>query len=206
MSYSYKNASTYRVEEDAQYLIDSNIWLKVLIPKNDLSRKDKEYLKLFDDIVKSKARIVLPALVVSEVVNRIIRDVHMNKFKKKLIESGKSFRNDNSFYKLEFRPSEEFKIAYTMICDDIKAYHSSVDLINDEFGTSIKSKHVLNQPPKSLDFNDNFYYQLCKKKGYVLLTDDKDFWVKDIKVITLSKTLLDKEIAFIQASKKVVAK
>lgn len=202
MKYSYSNASTHTVNNYEYYLLDANIWLKVLIPKNNLSYKDKAYLSLFYKIINNtKTRIVLPALVVSEVINRIIRQVYYEKHLNKLRESNSSFVPDNQYYKDVFRRSIDYKIAYNLICDEIRNYNTSIDLINDEFGSTFKFKHILNNPPMSLDFNDYYYYNLCKKKGYFLLTDDKDFWVENVKVVTMSKTLLDKHIAWLISEK-----
>ena len=196
MSYSYSKASSHSIKNQEKYFLDANIWLKVLAPKNKLSYKDKGYLSFFEKLVKNtKVRIVVPALVISEVINRIIREVH---YKKHLITEAKkspAFTAPDGYYKNVFRNTEDYRIAYNLICDDIKSYSTSIDLVNDEFGTTFKFKHVMSNPPTSLDFNDYYYYNLCKKKGYILVTDDKDFWVKDVQVVTMSETLLNKHIA-----------
>tara|TARA_R110000822_G_scaffold299652_1_gene422670 strand:+ start:2395 stop:2997 length:603 start_codon:yes stop_codon:yes gene_type:complete len=196
MSYTYFKANTHQVQNQESYFLDANIWLKVLAPKNSPSFKDKAYLEFFEKIVKnSKVRIVLPALVVSEIINRIIREVYYQKHIRKIQKHQSEFKPDGSYYKNVYRPSSDYRVAYNLICDDLKSYHSSIDLINDEFGSLFKFKHVLANPPTSLDFNDNYYYNLCKKKDYFIVTDDKDFWVEDVKIVTMSPTLLDKHIA-----------
>src|SRR5690554_6798683 len=196
MSYSYSKASTHSIKNQEKYLLDANIWLKILAPKNKLSYKDKGYLLFFEKLVNNtKVRIVLPALVVSEVINRIIREVHYNKHINAIKRQQPNFVEPSDYYKNVFRNTKEYQIAYNLICDDIKSYNVSIDLINDEFGSTFKFKHVMANPPISLDFNDYYYYNLCKKKGYFLVTDDKDFWVEDVDVITMSDTLLNKHIA-----------
>lgn len=198
MAYSYSKASSHSIKNNDCYLLDANIWLKILSPKINPSYKDKNYRDFFEKIVKNtKVRIVLPALIVSEVINRILRDVHYNKHINKLKKNNPSFNPDTRYYKDVYRASEEYRIAYSLICDEIKNYATSIDLINDEFGSTFKFKHILKDPPQSLDFNDYYYYNLCKKKGYILVTDDKDFWIENIKVVTMSKTLLDKGISLI---------
>ncbi len=196
MAFYYSNASTHSVKDKEYYFIDANIWLKILVPKNNTSYKDKNYRLLFDKIVaNTKTRIVVPALVISEVINRIIREVYFQKHIRSIKKRNPSFIPPSDYYKNVFRSSLEYRIAYNLICDEIKNYITSIDLINDEFGTTFKFKHLLKNPPVNLDFNDYYYYNLCKKKSYYLVTDDKDFWVEDVDVITLSKTLLDKYIA-----------
>ncbi len=193
MSYSYSKASFHSIKNQEKYFLDANIWIKILVPQNKLSYKDKAYLEFFEKLVNNtKVRIIVPALVVSEVINRIIKEVHYQKHIKKLVSKPSA-----NYYKNVFRNTEEYRIAYNLICDEFKNYNTSIDLINDEFGSTFKYKHVMYNPPINLDFNDYYYYNLCKKKGYFLVTDDKDFWVENIKVITMNKTLLDKETAIL---------
>ena len=196
MSYSYSKASSHSIKNQDKYFLDANIWLKVLVPKNKLTYKDKSYLDFFEKLVNNtKARIVLPALVVSEVINRIIREVHYKKHIITMQKASPSFTPPEGYYKNVFRNSQDYQIAYNLICDDIKSYNTSLDLISDEFGSTFKFKHVMANPPVSLDFNDYYYFNLCKKKNYFLVTDDKDFWVKDVNIVTMSDTLLNKHIA-----------
>ena len=100
-----------------------------------------------------------------------------------------------------FRISPEFKIAYSLVCDEIKNYHSTIELLNDGLGVDFKFKHILKDLPSGLDFNDHYYYQLCKKNNFVLITDDKDFWVEDIEIVTMSSSLLDRHIALLVKEK-----
>lgn len=89
-----------------------------------------------------------------------------------------------------------------LLCDNIKSYHESITLINDGLGSDFKFEHILNDPPTGLDFNDFLYYNICKKNNYILVTDDKDFWVEDVKILTQSDSLYNKYIAIkIQESK-----
>ncbi len=196
MAYNYSKADYYSIKENTNYFLDANIWLKILQPKINSSYKDNQYRKLFEKITaNTKCKVVVPALVLSEVINRILREVHLGKYIAKLKKANPSFTQDKDFYKTVFRPSPEFKIAYSLVCYEIKNYHTSVILINDGLGVDFKFKHILSDPPQGLDFNDYFYYNICKKNNYVLITDDKDFWVEDIEIVTLSNTLIDKATA-----------
>lgn len=193
MPYNISQVQYHTLKDGNKYFLDANIWLEILTSRNSQSFKNKQYKALFNNILKNnKVGIVLPALIVSEVVNRILREVHMQKFAHKNgISKGAPIPSE--YYKNTFRPSPEFKIAYNAICDDIKGYHHSIELINDSFGTDFKYKHVLSDPPTGLDFNDFYYYSLCKKNNYIIVTDDKDFWVEDVTIITQSPTLIEKQ-------------
>jgi predicted nucleic acid-binding protein len=176
--------------EPINYLLDSNIWLKVISPQNKEKPSDRKYRAFFEEIIATKgAKIVLPALVVSEVMNRLLRDIHYKKFK---INKGVPPDVDSSFYKNHFRPSAEYRAAYALIADEFRIYLNNLILINDDFGKSIKYKHVLSHFNFNLDFNDCYYYHLSKKNKYVMVTDDGDFYVSGIRILTLNTKLLSK--------------
>lgn len=201
MSYIYSSADTHTVISDGKYFIDANIWIKILQPKISPSYKEKKYRELFESIVaNNKCKIVVSSLLLSELINRIIREVYLNKFIKKFKVKNPAFVVDKEFYKNIYRPSEDFKRDYGLLCYEIKTYHQSIELVNDGLGSEVKLKNLLANPSFTLDFNDNYYYQLCKKNQYIILTDDKDFWVEDVAIISLNETLKNKNIAHILAA------
>lgn len=171
-------------------LLDSNIWIKVIAPSIKPSNKDKAYQDFFYKLIECKGKnIVLPALVVSEVMNRLLRDVYMQKFKK---NKGVQGMQDSSFYKEHFRPSTEYRAGCMLIADEFKTYLEKLELKNDEFGQGIKYKHVLSKFDFDLDFNDSYFYFLAKNNNYCIVTDDADFCVKGVEVLTLNENLLKK--------------
>lgn len=174
------------------YLFDANLWIKVLKPAFNEKGRDKKYRQFFTDFTKDVAnpKIALSALILSEVINRLMREVAMNKYIREqgIDKAGIS----KGFYKETYRSTPHFQKHYETLCDDIKAYHNSYELINDELGKTIMSKHIISAPPTGLDFNDNYYYQLAKKKGYSIITDDADFFVEDVEILTYNDNLYQK--------------
>lgn len=73
-----------------------------------------------------------------------------------------------------------------------KIVHNYFELTSDEAGSSVKLKDLLKSPPKGLDFNDYIVYQIAKKNGFTIVTDDSDFYVEDVEILTLNQTLLNK--------------
>lgn len=203
MAYTISKVTYHTVKDGNKYFLDSNIWIEILTSRNSEQPKHKKYRELFQKIISNpKARIVLPALMVSEVINRILREVYMSKYARKNgFTKGQTI--PANYYKDVFRASQDFKIAYNSLCDDIKAYHASIDLIPDTFGTVIKYKHVMSDPPQGLDFNDYYYYLLAKKNSYIIVTDDKDFWVEDIEIVTESTTLMEKQYSWTASQSKI---
>ena len=197
MSYNIISLNQYNIEENTEYFLDANIWLIILQPKISLSHNEIKYIAFFEKIIaNTKCKIVLSSLVLSEVINRILRDVHMEKYIRKLEKEDPNIIIEKGFYKNTFRNSDAFIEAYSLISQDIKNYHNSIKLIGDGFGSDFRYKNILDNLPKGLDFNDYYYYNLCKKYNYILVTDDKDFWVENIKVVTLSVTLITKQQEF----------
>jgi PIN domain. len=189
MAYNISLLDNHTIEKK-KYFFDANIWLMILKPPVTLKPYQKQYLDFVEKFMKSSQnpKIVIPSLILSEVINRYLRDVGMNIFIDK-----NGFTNVNSrFYKEIYRPSEQFKIDYELLCDDIKSYSKHYEFIPDKLGEEFKSKHILSSPPKGLDFNDHYYYLLAKKEKYSIVTDDGDFFVEDVEILTLNSTLYQK--------------
>lgn len=169
------------------YFFDANIWMKQFNPPFRPRSRDTKYLKFFQDFIEhqEKPKVAVTALLLSELVNRLIRDVHYRTF---LSRNGINNPN-NRTYKQTFRPSNDYKIGYQTILDDIKAFHSVMLQTNDEFGSEVKLKHIM-KPHGDLDFNDTYFYFLAKKKNIVVITDDADFNVEGVTVYTLNQNLL----------------
>lgn len=174
------------------YLFDANLWIKILRPPFNPSGRDAKYLKFFEKFRNDDAnpKIALTSLILSEVINRLMREYAMSKYLK---ENGID-RNSISkgFYKETYRKSEHFKQHYESLCDDIKAFHNLYTLINDGLGKEIMSKHIISCPPTGLDFNDNYYYELAKKKKLAIITDDGDFFVEGVEILTYNEGLYQK--------------
>lgn len=173
-----------------KYFFDANLWLKILKPPFHLKTRDSKYLLFFEKFKNhpQHPKIVLTALVLSEVINRYLREVTFKQF----CTNTKNDKPDPSYYKEIYRASPEFQNDYISLCEDIKAYQNYYELIPDGFGTDVKQKDILTSPPVSLDFNDLYYYKLALKHGFVIVTDDKDFFVPDVEIITNNNQLIEK--------------
>lgn len=167
------------------------MWIKLLRPPFNLSARDKKYMAFFEKFKNSAAtpKIAVSSLVLSEVINRIMREVAMRKYRK---EQGLDDNIAAGYYKQVYRLTDHFKGQYALLCDDIKDYHNKYEFISDSFGDGIKTKDILSRPDASLDFNDNYYVLLAKKYGFPVITDDGDFFVEDVKILTYNDGLYQK--------------
>lgn len=187
------------VLEKKYYFFDANLWLKILKPSFNLSPKDKKYLDFFEKFKNhpEHPKIVVTSLVLSEVINRYLRDVSFKKFLKK-----KNIINPVvSYYKDTYRTSLDFQSDYISLCEDIKAYQNFYELIADGLATDVRQKDILTSPPINLDFNDLYYYKHALKKGFIIVTDDKDFFVENVEVLTYNEKLIDKSMTLIEIKK-----
>jgi len=188
MNYNIRHLDNVGLQK-RKYFFDANLWLKILKPPFKIPPRDQKYLNFFEKFKDNinHPKIVVTALVLSEVINRYLRDVTFPKFyKKQNVENP-----DKSYYKTIYRPSPQFLLDYISLCEDIKTYQDFYELVDDGFGTDIKQKDILNYPPQSLDFNDNYYYQIAKKRNYIIITDDKDFFVPEVEILSYNNQLIE---------------
>ena len=198
MSYNIRNIDFAGLQKKP-YFFDANLWLKILKPPFGLSAKDQKYLSFFQKFCEhpNHPKIAVTTLVLSEVINRYLRDVTYPKYCSKQAQP----TPDKSYYKECYRPSPQFLTDYISLCEDIKAYEDFYILFSDGLGTLIKQKDILTSPPQSLDFNDNYYYKMALKNDFTIITDDKDFFVQDVEILTYNNQLLEKAKAAVAFKK-----
>jgi predicted nucleic acid-binding protein len=189
MAYNIRNIDMVGLAKK-HYFFDANLWLKILKPQFNLSARDAKYLEFFEKFKNSPShpKIAVTTLVLAEVINRYLRDVTYPKFCKKQGQTNP----DKSYYKEVYRASPQFVCDYISLCEDIKAYQNFYNLVADGLGTDIKQKDILTSPPQSLDFNDNYYYKMALKHGFTIVTDDKDFFVEEVEILTFNNQLIEK--------------
>lgn len=195
MAYIAFAIRTYQPVAGRKYLFDANAWIYILEADleltNNSGRKGIDYADLLQRIKQAgspKPKVVLPALVLSEVVNRLLRSYYFPLFiqnHKTLLTPGSDAQN----YKLVYRPHEQFKTDYGFILYNIKAYHNLIELISDGFD-ELAIKTVFNNTDATLDFNDWVLVQIARRNNYILVSDDGDMLGKDITVVTGNPKLL----------------
>jgi len=158
-----------------------------------------KYLEFFEKFKNNinRPKIAVTTLVLSEVINRYLRDVTYHRFCKKK-------GNNNpapSYYKQVYRSSHEFQSDYISLCEDIKAYQNYYDLMPDGLGSDIKQKDILTSPSANLDFNDNYYYKMALKYAFTIVTDDKDFFVPEVEILTCNTQLIERGKSVIEIKK-----
>lgn len=177
------------------YFFDANIWIYVLDEFNSHKSLFKKYSEFFHEVAEShlpsRPKIVLCSLLLSEIINTYM---HKIVFKEFIEENYNGIQPTDFDFKKHYRPTQFYKEKLAILCDNIKAFNKSIENIDDSF-VALRPFQLLKNAPANLDFNDYYYIQLCKeisnKKAISIVTNDKDFKVTDIEIITGSQELKD---------------
>lgn len=183
----------YATVQSTNYFVDANVWIYSLQGDTTLQHWQQRYSDFFYDIIEStldpKPKVVIPTMLFSEVLNTWLTNIAMPEYK---IIQGIA-PNVQFKFKRDYRPTQHYRDNYEKVCDDILSMKDSITFINDS--------KVVAHPPLYIapivdpfDFNDYLYYQICKEfqkdSPISIVTNDGDFQVNDIPIITANNTLL----------------
>jgi predicted nucleic acid-binding protein len=160
--------------QNRNIFVDAN----VLIYLNWTTGSEKyeiDYSVVYHKLIKQRNKLFVDFLVISEVVNRILRIEHKK-------------QNPDVPFK-QFRDSEQGQSALSDI------YKIIENQILEDFNIVGKSfseddiKGFLNVD--NLDFMDKGILRICQENNFVLLTNDKDYKNSDIDILTCNKQILN---------------
>lgn len=169
--------------ESYRVLLDTNILIHIFYPTMSTPYM-REYEKLYAQLLSKKSQLLLPAIQVSEFINRCIR-FQFGIYKENLSE------NKNCDFKKDYRNTQDYKNCMETILDIVRNdILSSFKIINDNF-ESIKQEKIFIYG-FSYDFNDALLVQIAENEDAVIVTHDSDFanYTTKTDIITANKTLL----------------
>lgn len=196
-----KDIKTVSPNEGHYYFIDANVWvyaLNSLHPSHNPDTGNLNYTNFFFDIIdshlKPRPRIILSSLLMSEIINTYIKKYAMPEYIYQTYTS-KGLSKPNFDYKTDYRGNLHFNEHYKLILDDIKSYHESIHLVDDNFSANKPFQFGKNHLD-GMDFNDYYYFLISKKikkdfKNFAFVTNDGDFKIEDFEIYTSTKALLD---------------
>lgn len=192
MSFLIEDVNQYKPVEGGRYLFDANIWLRILDP-NFSAHYMPPYEALFTDIVSHKtaksSKVVVPSLLLSEVLNRYMNDIFYYEFcRKNPVPKGMGKREH---YKKVYRASTDYSRDLAMASSEIRSYteNGGMTFLSDNL-EKFPFKQLLKNIPTHLDFNDHVYAQIAKAQNLIIVTNDSDFKVEDITIVTGHPDLL----------------
>lgn len=167
---------TYYFPSENNYFFDTNIWLYIYGPIGWPDQKSDIYSKALREIRNSNGTIYINCMVISEFINAFSRI----EFKQQTTYSRfKEFRNS-----LSFRP----------VAEDIA---SNVKKILRNTLTCDPELKVIDLPEimsffeqGKYDFNDLVFAEICRSRGMVFVTHDKDFSELGVEILTANEKLL----------------
>ena len=173
------------------YLFDANIWLAIL--DNTFNKPElRPYISFFNSIINETevddAEIGIPCLLLSEVINRMIKDIHYKEY-----SIAHPFLPGQSSYdhlKNGYRKSADYKLDLEAVCSSIRQYHRKIKFISDNLN-GYAPKDIIKKIPVHLDINDYLYSKMALEQGLVIVTNDSDFDVENIHIYTKQYKLLN---------------
>ena len=178
--------------EPVLYFIDANAWIYTLQNDIDLDWWEKTYRDLFYDIIYStltpKPKIILSSLLLSEIINTYLKRIAVLEYR--LVNNIPYSQEIN--FKKDYRPSLHYKQSFERIMHNIANFKSSILFVDDSKIANYAT--LINKDIGLFDYNDYLYYCLCKElnktQKVIIVTNDSDFRVNDIDIVTMNKTLL----------------
>jgi predicted nucleic acid-binding protein len=170
---------------DEKLFLDTNIWFYIFgpapkNPKPDYRIMRKWYSDAYKTIQEKNCSIYTDALIISEFVNAFAREML------KRYNYGIAKQID---YK-EYRKTSDFKNKVGTITSETKKIFKSSAKCNSDFESMDFDLFFLEFEKCNLDLNDIIYNDICKTKGFTLVTNDKDFKSCDIPIMTANNELL----------------
>jgi predicted nucleic acid-binding protein len=161
-------------------LIDTNILLYVYGPQGSPSDwKSRLYSHVLKELFRAKSAAIVDALIISEFVNRYCRQEYTL-----YLES-----NSKIEFK-DFRKTIEFEAIAAGIAAVLKQIMNLCSRVGSGFDCLNIDNFIYDYAQKRPDFNDLVLVELCKSKGFMLLTHDSDFKDYDITILTANKKIL----------------
>jgi predicted nucleic acid-binding protein len=161
------NISSYKPAYTDVFFFDNNVWMFLYCPIGGYeANKQRKYSAFFNELIRNKRTIFINTLILSEFSNAYLR-LEFNIWRKKPENIGK----DN--YKKDFVDTQQFKQTVGEVKEQINNILKVTEKCSDEF-TSISFNNVLANFGLNLDFNDSYYLELARKKGWKIVTDDAD--------------------------------
>jgi hypothetical protein len=140
----------------------------------------KILLRFLDEVLEFKGdnppKIIVNSLLISELFNACFnREFHQ--YREMFGEISKK----------DFRMTESYEVFVENINADLESYEDSIEYINNE---EINPMKVLQDMPLQVNYCDYYYYELSLEENLTIVTDDHDFLLPSVPILTASRSLL----------------
>lgn len=159
------------------FLFDANVWLSISGPFQDhVPQRASAYSAFYKRILAAGGSVVLPKVVLSEFVNRA---VHMQA-KLAKFEKGPGVKiHDAPTYDDWIK--EACDLTFHIVNDNTR--------VPDGFDNLDISACIGRAEAGGIEFNDVMIAEVCRRDGYILVTDDADYSGYDVDIVTFNQRL-----------------
>lgn len=173
------NSVKYVFKEGEPILVDANVWLYLQPPASQpVPHFARHYSAAMKNLITAKAKAIIDCLVLSEYINRYVR-----------IEYDAVYRGTYPKYK-DFRTSPDFALVAKSAVAEAK-HILSLAAAEDTSLSQVNVMDILNETEAgTLDFNDGMLVEMCRLRGWKVLTNDADMQLGGIEVLTTNPKLL----------------
>lgn len=176
-----QDISTYAPKSEDIFIFDTNVLIKIFYSTLG-THNTVPYINFYGKILKSKSKLLLSSIQLSEFVNRCIR------FQFDLY---KQSHPDIENFKEDYRPTADYQTCMDAIISIIENdIFSSFTRINDNF--ELLSEKALLMHEFSYDFNDAIIAEISRFQNAFLVTDDRDYvnYLNNLNIVTNNRALL----------------
>jgi len=170
------STETYDFPPEQSYFFDTNIWLYIYGPIGWSDQRSAIYSRTLREIRNSNGTIYINCMIISEFINAFSRI----EFKQQTDYSRfKDFRNSLGFRPVAADITSNVKkiLRNTLACDP----NLNVIDLPEIMSFFEQGKY---------DFNDLLFAEICRAKGLIFVTHDKDFSDMGVEILTANEKLL----------------
>lgn len=147
------------------FFFDTNVWCFLLSPHHANSQFNQCYNILLSDIISSKAKIMITPLLLSEYMNRRIR------------QNWKSYQDKVG--KIDYKDyrkhsNADYGTALNTVFEEINAIRYLSAIIGDPTDSEYTKSIFYRVQTQNIDLNDSYIIELCEAHNYTLVTHDAD--------------------------------
>jgi predicted nucleic acid-binding protein len=180
----------YSFSGEEKLFFDTNIWYLIYGPKpiRDDSQyqltilRKRFYSDAFKRIQENNCIIYTDSLIISEFINIYAKAI-LERYNWRLPANSKKRLKD-------YRKTDDFKSKVEIIISETKKIFKNSKKENVDLESMDFDFYLLEYKKCKLDFNDIIYSDICTKKEFTLVTDDKDFKDYSGKILTANNELL----------------
>lgn len=159
-------------------LLDTNIWLFLYCPHCD-PNTFAAYSAAFKNILSAKSKIYVSSTVLGEFIYRYCRLAHELLMAKDA--APKRFKN--------FRKTAPFKKVAKAVADATRRVLQNATPVDEGFASLDIGRILTDFESGRHDFNDLLIAEVCERERLILVTDDEDFSVRDLPILTANALL-----------------